>query len=49
MCDAPTKLHIGRELTEGLGSGADPEIGRLAAEEATTRSSTPCAAPTWSS
>jgi cell division protein FtsZ len=31
--DAPTKLHIGSELTEGLGSGADPEIGRLAAEE----------------
>ena len=34
MSDAPTKLHIGSELTEGLGSGADPEIGRRAAEEA---------------
>jgi cell division protein FtsZ len=33
MSDAPTKIHIGSELTEGLGSGADPEIGRLAAEE----------------
>jgi cell division protein FtsZ len=33
-CDAPIKLHIGRELTQGLGSGADPEIGRRAAEEA---------------
>jgi cell division protein FtsZ len=32
--DAPTKLHIGSELTEGLGSGADPDIGRRAAEEA---------------
>jgi cell division protein FtsZ len=32
--DAPIKLHIGRELTQGLGSGADPEIGRQAAEEA---------------
>jgi cell division protein FtsZ len=31
--DAPTKIHIGRELTQGLGSGADPEIGRTAAEE----------------
>jgi cell division protein FtsZ len=31
--DAPVKIHIGRELTEGLGSGADPEIGRRAAEE----------------
>src|SRR5204862_2153730 len=37
MSDAPTKLHIGSELTEGLGSGADPEVGRLAAEEAYDR------------
>ena len=33
MSDAPVKIHIGRELTQGLGSGADPEIGRLAADE----------------
>jgi cell division protein FtsZ len=33
MSDVPTKLHIGSELTEGLGSGADPEIGRRAAED----------------
>jgi cell division protein FtsZ len=32
--DAPLKIHIGRELTEGLGSGADPDLGRRAAEEA---------------
>src|SRR5439155_4800429 len=32
--DAPVKIHIGRDLTEGLGSGADPTIGRKAAEEA---------------
>jgi cell division protein FtsZ len=31
--DAQTKIHIGRELTKGLGSGADPQIGRRAAEE----------------
>jgi cell division protein FtsZ len=31
--DAGVKIHIGRELTSGLGSGADPEIGRRAAEE----------------
>jgi cell division protein FtsZ len=31
--DAATKIHIGRELTHGLGSGADPEVGRTAAEE----------------
>ena len=33
-CEAPIKLHIGRELTQGLGSGSDPDIGRRAAEEA---------------
>jgi cell division protein FtsZ len=33
MSDAPAKIHIGRDLTQGLGSGADPEIGRQAAEE----------------
>jgi cell division protein FtsZ len=33
-CDAPIKLHIGRELTQGLGSGADPDVGRQSAEEA---------------
>src|SRR3954452_3662464 len=33
MSDAPVKIHIGRDLTEGLGSGADPDLGRSAAEE----------------
>jgi cell division protein FtsZ len=33
VSDAPAKLHIGEALTQGLGSGADPEVGRLAAEE----------------
>jgi cell division protein FtsZ len=33
MSDAATKIHIGSELTEGLGSGADPEIGRRSAED----------------
>jgi cell division protein FtsZ len=33
MNDASVKIHIGRDLTKGLGSGADPEIGRRAAEE----------------
>src|SRR5262249_28843759 len=32
MSDAATKIHIGREETQGLGSGADPERGRRAAE-----------------
>src|SRR5512132_495747 len=33
ISDAETKIHIGRELTKGLGSGAEPNIGHLAAEE----------------
>lgn len=32
-CQAPTKVQIGEQLTRGLGSGGDPEIGRKAAEE----------------
>lgn len=31
--NAPTRLHIGAELTRGLGSGANPAVGREAAEE----------------
>ncbi len=34
LAEAPVKIHIGEELTQGLGSGADPETGRKAAEEA---------------
>jgi cell division protein FtsZ len=34
LSDAPMKIHIGRELTQGLGSGASSELGRQAAEEA---------------
>jgi len=30
---ANKKLHIGKNLTRGLGTGMDPEIGRKAAEE----------------
>ncbi|HLF60348.1 MAG TPA: cell division protein FtsZ [Acidimicrobiia bacterium] len=33
MSDADVKLDIGREVTKGLGAGANPEIGRAAAEE----------------
>jgi cell division protein FtsZ len=33
MSDAPMKIHIGGELTNGLGSGAEPDVGRRAAEE----------------
>jgi cell division protein FtsZ len=34
LSDAPMKIHIGRELTQGLGSGASSALGRQAAEEA---------------
>ncbi len=34
ISDAPTKIAIGESLTQGLGSGADPSVGRAAAEEA---------------
>ena len=33
MSDADVKLDIGRELTRGLGAGADPEVGAKAAED----------------
>jgi cell division protein FtsZ len=33
MSDADVKLDVGRELTRGLGAGADPEVGKRAAED----------------
>ena len=33
MSDADVKLDIGRDLTRGLGAGADPGVGRQAADE----------------
>lgn len=33
MSDADYKVHIGTNITKGLGAGADPEIGKQAAEE----------------
>lgn len=33
MSEAHVKLDIGRELTRGLGAGADPEVGKRAAED----------------
>jgi len=33
LSDADVKLDVGRELTKGLGAGADPEVGRRAAED----------------
>ncbi|MGO1182173.1 MAG: cell division protein FtsZ [Micrococcaceae bacterium] len=36
MSSADVKLDVGRELTRGLGAGADPEVGRQAAEDHAT-------------
>ncbi len=33
LSEAPVKIHIGGDLTRGLGSGSEAEIGRRAAEE----------------
>ena len=33
MSDADVKLDVGRDLTRGLGAGANPEVGRKAAED----------------
>jgi cell division protein FtsZ len=33
MSDADVKLDVGRELTRGLGAGANPDVGYKAAEE----------------
>ena len=37
MSNAETKIHIGREHTQGLGSGADPDVGARAAEDSYDR------------
>jgi cell division protein FtsZ len=33
MCDADVKMPIGSDITRGLGAGADPAVGRAAADE----------------
>ncbi len=33
FCQAPIKVHIGKELTKGLGAGSDPDLGKRAAQE----------------
>jgi cell division protein FtsZ len=33
ISDAETKIHIGRDLTQGLGSGSEPAVGQKAADE----------------
>ena len=33
LCKAPTALQVGEKLTKGLGAGAQPDVGEMAAEE----------------
>lgn len=33
LCDADQRIHIGGNVTKGLGAGSDPEIGKKAIEE----------------
>ncbi len=33
LCKAPTTIQIGEKITKGLGAGAQPEVGKQAAEE----------------
>ena len=49
MSDADVKLDIGRELTRGLGAGADPESAARRPRTTPRRSKRCSRAPTWSS
>lgn len=33
MCKASSRIQVGRSLTKGLGAGANPDVGKKAAEE----------------
>src|SRR5213594_3040252 len=46
---SPRKLQLGAGVTKGLGSGANPNVGRDAAEEDRPRSRRRSKARTWSS
>ena len=50
MSDADVKLDIGRELTRGLGAGANPEVGAAGRRGPRRRDRGGASrAPTWSS
>ena len=46
---AKRKVHIGRNLTRGLGTGMNPELGKQAAEETREEIQETLKAATWSS
>ena len=41
-CDVPNRIAIGSNLTRGLGAGANPDLGRQAAEESRTEIAAAC-------
>ena len=41
-CDVPNRIAIGSNLTRGLGAGANPDLGRQAAEESRTEIAQAC-------
>ena len=49
ISDADIKVHIGTDLTRGLGAGANPEVGRKAADESRTTLPRRSLAPIWCS
>ena len=49
MTDADLKLHIGANLTKGLGAGANPQIGKAPQRSRATTSRKPSRARAWSS
>lgn len=49
MSDADKTIHIGEELTRGLGAGANPEVGCQAAEESRSEIRMRLPRPTWCS
>jgi cell division protein FtsZ len=49
ISDADIKVHIGTDITKGLGAGANPEVGQQAAEESKDDIKPLLPVQTWSS
>ena len=47
--DADIKVHIGTDITKGLGAGANPEVGKESAEDSRDEIKAALPAPIWSS
>lgn len=49
ISDADIKVHIGTDITKGLGAGANPEVGQQAAQESKDDIAPLLPVQTWSS